>query len=95
MEFIANKYFVTNLLQAKKKKTNITVYTAKHKVTTNSNIMKRKNKQDHIPFASPIHVQISRIFPKKITHSIGGYRQTDRQGKTNIPPPKLCLREYK
>lgn len=54
MEFIANKYFVTNLLQAKKKKTNITVYTAKHKVTTNSNIMKRKNKQDHIPFASPI-----------------------------------------
>lgn len=38
----------------KKKKTNITVYTAKHKVTTNSNIMKRKNKQDHIPFASPI-----------------------------------------
>lgn len=42
MEFIANKYFVTNLLQAKKKKTNITVYTAKHKVTTNSNIMKRK-----------------------------------------------------
>lgn len=53
-EFIANKYFVTNLLQAKKKKTNITAYTAKHKVTTNSNIMKRKNKQDHIPFASPI-----------------------------------------
>lgn len=42
MEFIANKYFVTNLLQAKKKETNITVYTAKHKVTTNSNIMKKK-----------------------------------------------------
>lgn len=46
--------FCYKLVTSKKKKTNITVYTAKHKVTTNSNIMKRKNKQDHIPFASPI-----------------------------------------
>lgn len=54
MEFIANKYFVTNLLQAKKKEDK---YNSIYSKTQGYNKLKyneKKYKQDHIPFASPI-----------------------------------------